>query len=65
MSNANLLQFMWGDSADAYERIEGATCRRSGWNIRVHVAGERVHSCGKSRRIGLQCKHYEEEENAG
>jgi hypothetical protein len=64
MSSANLPQFMWGDPANAYERIEGATCRGCGWIIRHHVAGERVDSCGKGRRIGVKCKHYEEGKNA-
>ena len=60
MSSANLPQFMWGDPAYAYERIEGATCRGCRWIIRVHVAGQRADSCGKGRKIGIQCRHYEE-----
>jgi len=39
MSSANLPQFMWGDPADAYERIESATCRGCEWIIPLHVAG--------------------------
>ena len=58
MSSANLPQFMWGDPAYAYERVEGATCRGCGWIVRVNVAGERVDSCGKGRRIGVKCKYY-------
>lgn len=65
MSSANLPQFMWGDPAYAYERVEGATCRGCGWIIRVHVAGERVDSCGTGRRIGVKCKYYTEGKNAG
>jgi len=65
MSSANLPQFMWGDPADAYERIEGVTCRGCGWIIRVPVAGQSVDSCGKGRRIGVRCRNYEEGKNAG
>ena len=65
MRSANLPQFMWGDPAYAYERTEGTTCRGCGWIIRVHVAGQSVDSCGKGRRFGVRCIHYEEGKNAG
>ena len=60
VSCANLQQFMWGDPAYAYERIEGTTCCGCEWVIPIHVAGQCVDSCGKGRRIGMRCKYYEE-----
>ena len=51
---------MHRDPAKIYEEAEARTCQGCGWIIRLHVAGGRVDSCGKGRRTGVRCKHYEE-----
>lgn len=58
MKATELPTFMWRDPAEAYERIESATCKGCLSLAKTRIATVTVEHCKRGKKAGVRCKHY-------